>query len=175
MQEDKTTKLDKSTKFLKVDSSFIVVLTFYEYDSLLSWFKANSNLQKKELTMQRLLLLISFLMLLGACASLTPEQEAARRIDAVKCEHEGGKVYLGVNRSQPWSYYECVSRPEQKRLERLELACVSAGGTVLYETGKRKFRNCKKEGTKVKVNVQNNSNPIPMPSGCLGYSCKGRY
>ena len=78
-------------------------------------------------------------------------------------------------RSQPWNYYECVSGPEQERLERLELACVSAGGTVLYETGKRKFRNCKKEGTKVKVNVQNNTNPIPMPSGCLGYSCKGRY
>ena len=124
--------------------------------------------------MHRPLLLIPFVMLLGACASLTPEQEAARRIDAVKCEHEGGKVYLGVNRSQPWSYYECVSRPEQERLERLELACVSAGGTVLYQVGNRKFLNCKKEGTKVKVNVNSDGGFRPYcPPGSEGkvYGC----
>ena len=124
--------------------------------------------------MHRLLLLIPFVMLLGACASVTPEQEAARRIDAVKCEHEGGKVYLGVNRSQPWNYYECVSGPEQERLERLELACVSAGGTVLYQVGNRKFLNCKKEGTKVRVNVNSDGGFRPYcPPGSQGkvYGC----
>jgi len=52
-------------------------------------------------------------MLVGACGSLilTPEEEAARRIDAVKCRHDGGKVYIGVIRSLPWNYYECVSGP----------------------------------------------------------------
>lgn len=63
--------------------------------------------------MHRLLLLIPFVMLVGACGSLilTPEEEAARRIDAVKCRHDGGKVYIGVIRSLPWNYYECVSGP----------------------------------------------------------------
>jgi hypothetical protein len=124
--------------------------------------------------MHRLLLLIPFVMLLGACASLTPEEEAARRIDAVKCKNDGGKVYLGVNRDQPWNYYECVSGPEQERLERLELACVSAGGTVLYQVGNRKFLNCKKEGTKVKVNVNTNGGFKPYcPAGSKGkvYGC----
>jgi len=124
--------------------------------------------------MHRLLLLISLLMLLGACASVTPEQEAARRIDAVKCKKEGGKVYVGESESSRWYYYECVSRQEQERLERLELACVSAGGTVLYESGKRKFRNCKKEGTKVKVNVNTNGGFKPYcPPGSEGkvYGC----
>lgn len=116
-------------------------------------------------------LLVILFYAVSACATVSPEQEAARRIDAIKCEHEGGKVYLGVDRSQPWNYYECVSKQEQERLERLELACVSAGGTVLYELGMRKFRNCKKEGTKVKVNVDNDWQPYPMPSGCLGYNC----
>ena len=124
--------------------------------------------------MHRLLSLISLLMLLGACASVTPEQEAARRIDAVKCKKEGGKVYVGESESSRWYYYECVSRQEQERLERLELACVSAGGTVLYELGKRKFRNCKKEGTKVKVNVNTNGGFKPYcPAGSKGkvYGC----
>jgi len=120
-------------------------------------------------------LLIALLTIISACATVSPEQEAARRIDAIKCEHEGGKVYTGKYESDRWYYYECVPRREQERLERLELACVSAGGSVLYSSRSGKYLNCKKEGTKVKVNVQNNTNPIPMPSGCLGYSCKGRY
>ena len=117
------------------------------------------------------ILYLMLILFLPACASVSPEQEAARRIDAIKCEHEGGKVYRNSN----WYYYECVPRREQERLERLELACVSAGGSVLYDSGNRKYRNCKKEGTKVKVNVQNNTNPIPMPTGCLGYRCSNRY
>ena len=77
-------------------------------------------------------------------------------------------------RSQPWNYYECVSGPEQERLERLELACVSAGGTVLYQVGNRKFLNCKKEGTKVRVNVNSDGGFRPYcPPGSEGkvYGC----
>jgi len=73
-------------------------------------------------------LLIAFLTVVSACATVSPEQEAARRIDAIKCEHEGVKAYRNSN----WYYYEYVPRREQERLERLKLACVSAGGSVCY-------------------------------------------
>ena len=120
-------------------------------------------------------LLIALLTVVSACATVSPEQEAARRIDAIKCEHEGGKVYTGKYESDRWYYYECVPRREQERLERLELACVSAGGTVLYESGNRKYRNCKKEGSRVNVNVtQPVSTGIDPSKVCLTQRCRDR-
>ena len=110
---------------------------------------------------------LMLILFLPACASVSPEQEAARRIDAIKCEHEGGKVYTGKYESDRWYYYECVPRREQERLERLELACVSAGGSVLYDSGNRKYLNCRKEGTKVKVNVNNNVNTSTPATSCV--------
>jgi len=84
---------------------------------------------------------------------LTPEELAERRIAAVRCEHEGGKAY----HNGAYYSFECVSAREQQRLERLELACVSAGGTPIYSQGNRKYVNCNQRGPD-QININNSNN-----------------
>lgn len=90
-------------------------------------------------------------LLLAGCAGLTPEQLAERRIAAVRCEHEGGKAYHNEYYS-----FECVSARDLQRLERLELACVSAGGNPHYYSN-GKYNNCYQRGPD-QININNTNN-----------------
>jgi hypothetical protein len=70
---------------------------------------------------------------------------------------QDGTAYLGP--FGEWAF--CVDRRQQEQWDKLEMACVSAGGTVTYgghRTAGRKndYSNCKK-GASVKVNVNNNT------------------
>ena len=85
------------------------------------------------------------------------------------CEKDGGTAYV----EEVFGGFECVSARQQKRLERLELACVSAGGTVDYDS-KGKYVNCEKKSS-VNVNVNNDSWPITgMETICLTQRCRDR-
>ena len=98
------------------------------------------------------LVVAATIFLVSSCAGLTPEQIAERRIARVKCEHDGGKMYGEIN----YGPLECVSAREQERLERLELACVQAGGTPIYNYGSKKYQNCNQRAPD-SINVINNN------------------
>lgn len=111
---------------------------------------------------------LALLLILG-CAQ-TPEQLA----EIKQCEAAGNKAYVY---SLSKSLYSCVTPAEQKRLDRLELACVSAGGTVDYHVS-GKYENCKRAAA-VKINVTNNNSSgslacVPDLNGdgrCMGGKC----
>ena len=97
--------------------------------------------------------LLAVVLLAAGCASVTPEEIAERRIAAVRCEHEGGKAY---HTPTIYNNFECVSAREQQRLEKLELACVSAGGTPIYHFND-KYKNCYQRGPD-QININNTNN-----------------
>lgn len=97
------------------------------------------------------------------CAS-SPDQLAKIQ----QCRDDGNKPYVdsfGMLR-------HCISPKDQERLDKLELACVSAGGTVDYYFGK--YENCKGNPS-VKVNVNNSGSGFKpyCPPGSKGkvYGC----
>ena len=105
-----------------------------------------------------------FLFAITGCAA-TPEELAA----VEQCRKEGNTPYTYSRGALKY----CIPPEEQERLERLELACVTAGGSVDYDIW-GKYRNCK--GTPaVKVNVNNNSStfkPYCPPSKYPIYGCQ---
>jgi len=99
---------------------------------------------------------------LAGCAS-SPEQLG----EIQRCKDEGNKAI--VNTFGALKY--CISPEEQERLNELELACVSAGGTVVYYQDK--YENCKGNPS-VKVNVNSGGGFKPYcPPGSQGkvYGC----
>jgi hypothetical protein len=113
-------------------------------------------------------MLMILMLVVTGCVS--QDEKALRMAQAIECEGQGGTVYKGTG----WTFFECVSSKEQERLERLELACVSAGGTVEYSDWNKKYENCKKEAPSVNVEVNNNPNTWTAPTICITQKCKER-
>ena len=110
---------------------------------------------------------ILLLLLLSACVST--DEKTLRMAEGAECERQGGTVYRGTG----WTFFECVSAQQQARLERLELACVTAGGTVDYSDWNGKYKNCEKEAPSVNVEV-NNTPKWTAPTICITKRCKER-
>ena len=117
--------------------------------------------------------LISVLvLLLAGCMSAPnpPKDQAA--IDS--CNDKGGKAYW---RSETGKVEKCLFPRDLERLAKLELACVSAGSTVIYDDW-RLYSNCQRGNPEVKVKVINNNTPQwewdPGPTICISKRCKER-
>jgi hypothetical protein len=111
---------------------------------------------------------LSPIIVIASCG-LNPEVEQARIAAIEQCKAGGGTPYVRYN----YRLEKCASPREQERLERLELACVSAGGTVQYDSVSGIYKNCIGQPA-VEVNVNNNNGFKPYcPPGSQGrvYGC----
>lgn len=116
--------------------------------------------------MHRLLLLIPFVMLLSACANAPVDQAA---VDA--CNERGGKAYW---ENKTGKVRKCLFPSDTERLAKLELACVSAGSTVIYDNWGL-YSNCQRGNPEVNVKVVNNNIPKwEAPTICITKRCKER-
>ena len=113
--------------------------------------------------MQKSTLAVIFFLLTSCAAS--PEQLA----EVETCRGKGHTPYTYSS----GKLRDCVSPKDQERLEKLEFACVSAGGTVDYNVVGM-YKNCKGRPA-VKVNVNNRSSGFKpyCPPGSQGkvYGC----
>jgi len=113
--------------------------------------------------MEKLIGIHVVLILLTGCAA-SPEQLA----EVEACRSEGHTAY-----TYSWGKLrDCVSPKDQARLEKLELACVSSGGTVDYNVVGM-YENCKRRSA-AKVKVKNSSSgfkPYCPPSKYPIYGC----
>ena len=98
--------------------------------------------------MRRLLLLVPFVIFLGACANAPVDQAA---VDA--CNERGGEAYW---EGKTGKVRKCLFPSDTERLAKLELACVSAGSTVIYDSWGL-YMNCQRGNPEVNVKVINNS------------------
>lgn len=118
--------------------------------------------------MLRLGLIILFTGVLVGCG-LTAERQQERLAKIKACRDAGYTPYVGA-----LNYMEhCVSPKEQAKLERLELACVSAGGTVDYDSY-GKYRNCQgKPAVQINNNAGSSGFKPYCPPGSQGkvYGC----
>lgn len=113
--------------------------------------------------MRKVIAINIFFMSLTGCAA---SSEQLAEVEA--CRSKGHTAYV-----YRWGELrDCVSPKDQERLEKLELACVSAGGTVDYN-GVGMYENCEGRPA-VKVNVNNGSSgfkPYCPPSKYPIYGC----
>lgn len=98
--------------------------------------------------MRRLLLLVPFVIFLSACANAPVDQAA---VDA--CNERGGEAYW---ESKTGKVRKCLFPSDTERLAKLELACVSAGSTVIYDSWGL-YSNCQRGNPEVNVKVINNN------------------
>lgn len=100
---------------------------------------------------------------------ISAEQKAANRAEALECEQSGSTPYVGIGAGD---LGKCASPKEQARLERLEYACVKAGGEPKYHWAYEYYLNCK-QGSEVRINNNANSGfkPYCPPSKTPIYGC----
>lgn len=106
---------------------------------------------------------IAFILLAG-CASQEQITERKNRIADLRAS--GYTCFVGFEAS-----YKCFTPEEQERLNNLELACVSGGGTVKYHNTKGYYENCFRPTNKVIVNTAAPA-PIAQPVCIFGKRCK---
>lgn len=111
----------------------------------------------------------TIIIIVTSGCGLNPEVEQARIALIEQCKAGGGTPYVRFN----YRLEKCASPKEQERLEQLELACVSAGGTVQYDGVSGIYENCIGKPA-VEVNVNNTRGFKPYcPAGSQGrvYGC----
>lgn len=109
---------------------------------------------------------IPMLCLTSICLSgcISQEELAARKSKIAEMQGLGYTCYVGANFS-----HKCFSPERQERLEKLELACVSGGGTVEYHW-RGYYENCRRPSNKVIVNTAPTA-PIAQPVCIFRKNC----
>ena len=121
--------------------------------------------------------------LISGCASEADRRQKVQNYQAkvAACQNAGGTAYRAYGGKYSWDYrVKCISRSNQDRFDRLELACVSAGGTVQYEPAYGYYTNCFKAAPSVNVNNNMSGSQgvintcVPDLNGdgrCMGGNC----